>query len=749
VTITFASSLTGSVLIDLVLIVAVATAVTVLVFYRRPPAALSARQHFTLTTIRACAVAITLALLLRPVAVVQPVPSGDVVVPILVDVSRSMRIADADGQTRIARAKGIAELELMPVLSKRYRAPVFAVGDGLTETTTGGLDARARKSDLAGALAQVRDRFKGQPIAGVVLLSDGADTGAPDSPRAVKQHDRMIPVFAVGLGTSSGLRDREILSLTAGEQRLTDASVDVRVSASSTGFGRAPYGVRLLANGAAVETHRVTPAADGSPAHVTFTVFPDPTHDTVYTAEIPATGDETIPENNARGTLVSAAGRKRRLLVIAGAPGFEHSFMTRAWSLDPGLEVDSVVRKGKNADGRDTFVIQAAHDRTQSLAAGFPARREDLYAYDAVIVANVEGSFFTRDQLAMMADFVGERGGGLLVAGSRSLAQRGLIGTALEPVLPVELDDRRGAVSRGSFGEIERMTPNQLAVTAEGATHPIMRLGASGDETRMRWAALPSLAASTPLGQARPGASVLAVVSAPDGGVFPAVAIQRYGKGRAMIFGGEASWRWRMLAASTDRSHELFWRQAARWLSQSAPDPVTVNVPDGLEPGDAAAIEIDARDASFAPVPDANVAVSVSADGSGGQTLPVHRADSGGRFAATFAPDHPGLYRIRADASRHSVALGSADRTVYVGGSDREFADPRLNEGFLRRLADDSGGRYVRASDASRVLSWLDDSAHQRAEPERRDIWDRSWVLAALVLLLCVEWTLRRRWGLR
>jgi len=749
VTITFASSLTGSALVDLLLIVAVSTAVTVLVFYRRPAAALSARQHFTLTTVRVCTVAMVLVLLLRPVAVVQPAGSRDVVVPILVDVSRSMRIADAGGQMRIARAKSIAELDLIPVLSQRYRAPVFAVGDGLTETTTEALDARARKSDLAGALAQVRDRFEGQQIAGLVLLSDGADTGPRDSFRVVKQNDRAIPVFAVGIGAASGLRDREVLSITAGEQRLADASVDVRVSASSAGFGRAPYELRLLANGAVVETRRVTPAADGSPSYVTFTVFPDPSHDTVYSAEIPATADETIHENNTRGTLVSAAGRKRRLLVIAGAPGFEHSFMTRAWSIDPGLEVDSVVRKGKNAEGRDTFVIQAAHDRTQSLAAGFPARREDLYAYDALIVANMEGSFFTRDQLAMMADFVGERGGGLLVAGSRSLAQRGLIGTALEPVLPVELDDRRGAVTRASFGDIERMAPNQLAVTAEGATHPIMRLGASGDETRMRWAALPALAASTPLGQARPGASVLAVVAEPDGGVFPAVAIQRYGRGRAMIFGGEASWRWRMLTASTDRSHELFWRQAARWLSQSAPDPVSVAVPDGLEPGDAAPIEIDARDASFAPAPDAVVAASVSKDGSGGQTLPVHRADSGGGFAATFAPERPGLYRIHADGSRHSGALGSADRTVYVGGSDREFADPRLNEGFLRRMADDSGGRYVRASDASRVLSWLDDSAHQRAEPERRDIWDRSWVIAVLVFLLCVEWTLRRRWGLR
>ena len=51
----------------------------------------------------------------------------------------------------------------------------------------------------------------------------------------------------------------------------------------------------------------------------------------------------------------------------------------------------------------------------------------------------------------MMADFVAERGGGLLVLGGRSFAQRGLSGTPLEEVLPVELNDRRGGLVRTSL----------------------------------------------------------------------------------------------------------------------------------------------------------------------------------------------------------------------------------------------------------------------------------------------------------
>jgi hypothetical protein len=120
-----------------------------------------------------------------------------------------------------------------------------------------------------------------------------------------------------------------------------------------------------------------------------------------------------------------------------------------------------------------------------------------------------------------------------------------------------------------------------------------------------------------------------------------------------------------------------------------------------------------------------------------------------GHFAAAFEPKAAGVYRLHVEAARGTTTIGTADRTVYVGGHDREFADPRLNDGFLRRLARESGGRYVPASDAARIVPLIDDLAKQRMEPEQRDLWQRPWTFALVIALLCVEWTLRRRWGLR
>ena len=394
--------------------------------------------------------------------------------------------------------------------------------------------------------------------------------------------------------------------------------------------------------------------------------------------------------------------------------------------------------------------MQAGAGRSAALTLGFPATREQLYVYDALVIANVEGDFFSRAQLAMAADFVAERGGGLLVLGGRSFAQRGLSGTPLEEVLPVELNDRRGGLVRASLAAGDMPAHNRLTLTPEGEAHPIMRIGGSPDETRKMWSALPALAASAPLGGPRPGATILALTTAPGGGVFPVVAVQRYGQGRSMVFAGEASWRWKMMVASTDRTYEFFWRQAARWLSSAAPDPVAIAVPDAPEPGDAISIDVDARDAAFAPVPDATVDATLTAPGGATQPIKLRHADpASGRYTAALGPEQPGLYRIHAEARRGTTMLGAADRWMYVGGADREFADPRLNEGFLRRVARNSGGRYVRAAEASRVPAWLQATVPQNAAPERRDLWHEPWAFALIVLLLSAEWILRRRWGLR
>lgn len=730
---------------------AVAAAVGILslsaLAYRRPLAPLSRWQQVGLAALRSLTLGVLVTILARPSLLVPPARPRDRVVPVLVDVSRSMRVPDTlDGRPRIEAAA--AQLErLIPELAGRFTPEVYTFGDELALSSGAPFSADARQSNLVDAIRAASERYRGRSVAGVIVLSDGAETTRASVRPTVAATP---PVIAIGIGAERDLVDREVVGLSAGDPRLEDAAVDVKVSAVARGFGREPFEIRVNADGRLVEARRVVPSADGSPIDETFTVAPNPIAPTVVTASIAVDDREAAAENNQRSLTVSPVGRRRRVLAVAGAPGFDYSFMVRALGHDTGLDLDTVVRKGKDDLGHDTFLVQAGGGRAAALSGGFPDSREALFAYDALIVANMEGEFFTRTQLQSTAEFVSERGGGLLVLGGRSFAPRGLIGTPVEEALPVELGDRRGASTRATTSQGRASRPHVVVITADGLAHPVMRIGTSIAETERMWEAMPPLAASALLGGPRPGALVLAVTAHADGAVVPLVAAQRYGRGRAMVFGGEGSWRWKMMLPSTDRSYEYFWRQSARWLAGAAPDPVDMTLPEDAEPGDAVTIGVEARDRSFAPVGDAVITATLTTPGGDESPLPFQReAATPGRFLATFRPDRAGLFRLRAEARRGEVSLGAVDRWLYVGGSDRELVDPRMNEGVLRRLAEASGGRFLRVAEIAEVAGWLESDSPTPGAPTRRELWHEPWVYAMLVGMMAGEWLLRRRWGLR
>jgi uncharacterized membrane protein len=709
-------------------------------------ARIPARRRAVLATLRFVTLLVLVLLLMRPVA-----PSGDggasgAVVPILVDVSRSMGIEDAGGMRRIDRAREIVATALLPSLSAQFRTEVLGFGAGLAPAAVEMLTASAPRSDLTAALAEVSERYRGRTVAGIIVLSDGGDTNQDGLSVAVPA---VAPVFALGVGTATVGRDREVLSVTAAEAVLDRSRVDLSVSAVSHGHGTAPIELRLLENGRPLEVRRATPAADGIPVRETFHVTPNAGAPAVYTIEIPAGAGDLVPENNTRSVLVQPPARPRRVLLVQGAPGFEHSFLQRAWSSDTGLEVDSVVRKGKNEQGGDTFYVQAGAARGRSLSSGYPATRAELFAYDAVVLANVEGSSLTTAQLEATRDFVGRRGGGLLVLGAQSFLRQGLLDTPIEDVLPLDLSDRGRGVLQASA------TPsrgaNRVALTSAGADHPIMQLTADAEETRKRWEAVPALASISALGGPRPGASVLAVTSGPGGAPRALVAVQRYGTGRAMVFTGEAAWRWRMMLPASDRSYDTFWCQSARWLALTAPDPVTLTPPASASPGDDIRWRVSARDADFEPLSGAAVDVRVTGPDGKVESLAA-AADAAARDGSFFAHQRPlgaGVYRATAEVRQEGKAPVFATASVLVGGADTEMADPRLNVRVLQRIAAASGGRVIKTGDIAALPGQLRAAVPAAVIVSRRDLWHNGWSFAAIVLLLAAEWLLRRQWGMR
>jgi len=440
--------------------------------------------------------------------------------------------------------------------------------------------------------------------------------------------------------------------------------------------------------------------------------------------------------------LLEVIDRREKILYFEGEPRFELKFLRRAVSGDENLQVVCLQRTAENK------FLRLDIDQPTELEGGFPTTREELFRYRGIILGSIEASYFTYDQLRMLVDFVGQRGGGLLMLGGRrSFSEGGYGGTPVDDLLPVVLGPAAGGEGEPFFSQIK------VKLTPLGRTHPATLLLPSEEESAQRWETLPPVSTFNPLTRLKPGAVALLVGEGPEiDGEQVVLAHQRYGRGRALAFTVHDSWLWQMHAdiPLEDMTHETLWRQLLRWLVSYVPDPVTVAAEhDRNAPGRAVRLVSEVRDAAFLEVNDARVLARIEAPDGTMTELPMEwsvRED--GRFEATFVPHGEGLFQVGVEAWDGDDSLGSADGHFEVASLAEEFFSAQRRTDLLQRIAEETGGRYYSTDDMNRIADDLRFTEGGATVRERFDLWDMPILFLALLLLLSGEWALRKAWGL-
>src|SRR5580698_4463375 len=230
----------------------------------------------------------------------------------------------------------------------------------------------------------------------------------------------------------------------------------------------------------------------------------------------------------------------------------------------------------------------------KELADGFPSRAENLFPYQAIIIGSVEANYFTAAQKELLQQFVDRRGGGLLFLGGRaSLGDGGWAGSSLADLLAVTLPNKKGTFHRD---------PATVSLTSAGADSIITRLVEDPAANVERWKKLPYLMDYQEAGTPKPGAAVLAEMTA-AGRKMPLLITENYGRGRTAVLASEGTWRWQMNLPVGDRTHKEFWQQLLRWLVADTPGPVVASVPSSVLYDDGRVeFSADVRDKNYQPL---------------------------------------------------------------------------------------------------------------------------------------------------
>jgi uncharacterized membrane protein len=722
---------------------------------------LPAHDRVVLGTLRAAAIVLVLACLFRPGLVIAAAVPQRNVLAVLIDDSRSMRIADATDTrvpgpsttqdtsaatsgSRIAAAQRIFadSSALMRRLASRFAVRTFRFAAGATPVRSVA-DARAAgtRSDLAQSLADVREDLEGMPLAGVVLVSDGADNGTTSMDDALLAlRARRVPVYTVGVGRERFERDIAVERVQAPRRMLSGAAGMVEVDIRLRGVADARVPLTLEADGRVIATEMIQRPARGDQATVRVRIPPLPAGVHRLAVRVKPLPDETVTQNNEWQTSLEVRNGPDRVLYVEGEPRPEFAFLRRAVNDDSAVVVVGLMR---SADKK--FLRLGVRDSLE-LLNGFPATREELFSYRAIILGSIEAAFFSGEQLRMLADFVSVRGGGLLVLGGRaSLSEGGFAGTPLADVLPLTL-------SRGDINQDGPATPVQVRPTRMGETHPALQLRESLGATRLRWDSLPPLTLVNQLGTLRTGATLLLSGRTENGkSDVPVLAWQRYGRGMSAVFSAQDSWLWRMDTSIPvdDRTHQMFWRQMVRWLVDDAPEPFELTpTPARVAPGEPVVLRAQVATAQFEDVNDAAVSVTITSPTGPSEELALEwslRDD--GSYAAKFTPRDTGRYTIDAVA-QHGDSARTVTTTVLVDERGADVAQAELRATLLRRIADETGGRYYPLAQSAALA---DDAVYTNAGVtvrEAKDLWDMPAVFILLTAVLAAEWGYRRWRGL-
>ncbi len=693
--------------------------------------------------LRLAALGLLLLCLLRPMLVLSTVVPQQNFLGVLVDDSRSMQLADADGAVRgefIRTAFDPEQGELLRALGERFTLRFFRFSDraarmdGIEELTFDGTH-----TDLAGALDVARGELSGVPLSGLVLLSDGADNSdRPVTEALVPLQAAGVPVFTVGLGEEAVSPDIELGRVEMPRTVLEGSSLMVDVVVTQTGLGQATVPLIVEDDDRILAEEEVTLGPDGEPVVVRLGFQLDLTGPRRVRFRIPPLERERVERNNARDVWIEVRGDREKILYFEGELRPEIKFMRRAVDDDENLQLVTLVR---TAPGK---FMRLSVDDADELAGGFPRTREELYRYRGLVLGSVEASYFTQDQLQMIADFVGDRGGGLLVLGGRSsFAEGGWAGTSVDEVLPVELPE----------ADPDFFTATDVSPTPAGVAHAALQLGEDYEDPRARWEWLPPLTTVNRVTGVKPGATSL-LLGRSEGYEEPQVVLahQRYGRGKALAFTAQDSWHWQMHAdvPVDDRSHETFWRQLLRWLVDGVPQAVSLTVDrEQVEPGEAIRLTAAVGDSTYLEVNDAVVRARVTSPTGTVDTLDLDWVvDRNGAYEADLVPREDGDYEVELLAERDGVELGADVAWLHTAPSDDEYFGAGRRTDLLQRMARETGGRFYTPRN---VAALPDDIAVTGAGvtlTEQRDLWDMPVLFLLLVGLLGAEWGYRRVRGL-
>ncbi|HEV2969909.1 MAG TPA: hypothetical protein VGY55_07960 [Pirellulales bacterium] len=685
------------------------------------------------------------------------------------DIERRVKQLGLDGVTRLNQAKTLLlenDAALLKGFDKRYKLKVFFCSELARPQSNDfaelrkairGLEPTGKATRLGDNLRAVLSDQGLTGIAAVVLLTDGVTTdgerllgqsaaSSADQPAVAEggaadfARLKGVPLFTIGLGSDEPTKDVELSDLRVPEVTFVDDILAFKFNLSASGFAGRDIEVRLKdkKSGAVLAKQIVKIAADAKPQEMTLTFRPDKIGDYDFVVETDSLPDEVRFDNNRLERQVSVRQAQIRVLMVQAYPSYEFRYLKNLLERDNTIEVHTVLQ--------DADVDYTSEDKTALPV--FPVRREDLFAYDAVIFGDVNPALLSNAAMSSLSEFVLQKGGGLVFIAGPSYDPMALRGTPLANLLPIDLATVVVPDSRQPIADGFVVQP-----TADGLNYPNMQLGDTPAETRQIWQTLPPVYWLLEA-QKKETAEVLAehpTLRTADGRKAPVILQRRTGAGMVLFHATDETWRWRFQVG--DVYFARYWIQTIRYLSRTkllGKDQAARLASNRKEyaRGEPIRLRLEFTDERLSPPEDRGAVAMLRRGDQPERQITLHRNPTHREvFDATLVELPQGDYHAWVI---DPVLPGEPSTSFLVKVSEAEFERTQMDLTELEGAAAKTKGRFYRIDTAAKLLDDLPSGRHVPMKPTNPpvELWNQWPVLLVLLLALAIEWMLRKRSGM-
>ncbi len=718
-----------------------------------------------------------------------PPPAGKPVVRVLVDTSASMSTVDSStndrSESRLDKARSIAE-EAAASLSEQFEVRISLFDQTVVASDIGNLKLKVAESNATNIATAIADSIKEDIPQGqsILLLSDGihnANAVNDVIENASRAQAMNVPIFTATIGGEIGVKNIAVTPRSPQELAFVGQSVPIVVNVESMGLGSQRVEVELWNDGRIAETQTAEIqtvnagsrfVGQGDPtggfeknskgkvlSEATFNLSQSAPGLYRYEVRIVGSPGEATTADNRSTILFRVVDRPIKMLLVEGKPYWDTKFLVRRLAADQSVELTSVIRMAQNRYMKRTIAQSGVSDESKGTEETTIIRDADsvlsagaLRDVQIVVLGRNAEYFLSDDSQDALRNWISRDGGSLVCARGAPSAQ---INQRLGQILPV----------RWTMGRENRF---RVSMTSQGKD---LRWLANFGESDVL-GAMPSLATVATANRREGLSNVLAatVDSAAGDQVVPVLSYQPYGSGRTVVVEGAGMWRWALMSPEYSEQEEVYstlWRSLLRWLVSRAglmPGQDISLQPDrvSFDAGDVSTATMLVRQTAVSKVPNVRVQ-SVGSDDFDqefqarpvGQDPGVYRLDFGklppGQYTAAPIRTLAGIDgESNADSIGSKKTIESLKTAFDVRESWVEKLELDARSDLMARIAETSGGAVLDNTNPEAFADKFQEHLIRSRPPQYRRVamWDRWWVMGAILLLWTTTWIVRRRSGL-